>query len=208
MPPNPAPLSNAPTRPVPAREKAASGPGSSRKPSTAAASANPVVKEGVLLAGAPAKESQPAAAPQRLPQIGERRRRVIEEHHAEVAQHHVEYPGPERVQLGVGNLEPGVSDASTGGEPTRFGYLDPGKVRAQSMPVAGGARREDGRITAAAADVENVLPVLDLRGGEQPRRESAPHPLMPLTLLDELPPARPVPVLGLLHIHRHERHAT
>jgi hypothetical protein len=31
---------------------------------------------------------------------------------------------------------------------------------------------------------------------------------MPLTLLDELPPARPVPVLGLLRIHCHEAHAT
>jgi hypothetical protein len=31
---------------------------------------------------------------------------------------------------------------------------------------------------------------------------------MPLTLLDELPPAGSVPVLGLLRIHRHEGHAT
>jgi len=29
--------------------------------------------------------------------------------------------GPERVHLGVGDLEPGVSDAGTCGEPTRFG---------------------------------------------------------------------------------------
>jgi hypothetical protein len=72
------------------------------------------------------------------------------------------------------------------------------KVRAQSMPAAGGARREDGRITAAAPDVENILPILDPRGGKQPRRQPAQHPVMPLTLLDELPPARPVPVLGLL----------
>jgi hypothetical protein len=31
---------------------------------------------------------------------------------------------------------------------------------------------------------------------------------MPLTLLDEVPPAGSVPVLGLLRIHRHEGHAT
>src|SRR5207248_393226 len=31
---------------------------------------------------------------------------------------------------------------------------------------------------------------------------------MPLTLLDKLPPAGSVPVLGLLRIHRHEGHAT
>ena len=92
--------------------------------------------------------------------------------------------------------------------PARLGDLDPGEVRAHSVPAAGGACREDGRITAAAPDVENVLPVLDLRGGEQPRRQPAPHPLMPLTLLDELPPAGSVPVLGLLRIHRHEGHAT
>lgn len=36
-------------------------------------------KEEVLLAGAPANERQPAAAPQRLPQVGERRRRVLAE---------------------------------------------------------------------------------------------------------------------------------
>jgi hypothetical protein len=108
-------------------------------------------KEGVLIAGAPAKERQPAA---------------------------------------------------------RFGYLDPGQVRAQSVPAAGGVCREDGRITAAAPDVENVLPVLDLRAGQQPRRQPAPHPLPPLTLLDKVPPAGSVPVLGLLRIHRHEGNAT
>jgi hypothetical protein len=31
---------------------------------------------------------------------------------------------------------------------------------------------------------------------------------MPLTLLDEVPPAGSVPGLGLLRIHRHEGHAT
>ena len=31
--------------------------------------------------------------------------------------------------------------------------------------------------------------------------------LMPITLLDELPPTGSVPVFGLLHIHRHEGHA-
>ena len=46
------------------------------------------------------------------------------------------------------------------------------------------------------------------RQATAPRRQPAQHPLMPLTLLDELPPARPVPVLGLLRIHRHEAHAT
>jgi hypothetical protein len=61
------------------------------------------------------------------------------------------------VHLGVGDLERGVSDAGTGGEPARFGYLDPGEVGAKSVPAAGGACGEDGRITAAAADVENVL---------------------------------------------------
>ena len=106
------------------------------------------------------------------------------------------------------DLEPGVTDASTGGEPARFGYLDPGEVGAESVPAAAGACREDGRVTAAAPDVENVLPVLDLRGGEQPRRQRPQHPLMPLMLLDELSPAGSVPVLGLLRIHRHEGHAT
>jgi len=112
------------------------------------------------------------------------------------------------VHLSVGDLEPGVSDASSGGEPACFGYLDPGKVRAQSVPAAGGTCRQDGRITATAPDVENILPDLDPRAGQQPRREPALHPLVPLTLLDELPPAGSVPVLGLLRIHRHGGHAT
>jgi hypothetical protein len=154
------------------------------------------------------RQHKNASLPPRLAQVAERRRRVIEEHHTESAQHHVEDPGAERVHLDVGYLEPGISDASTGGEPARLGHLDPGKVRAQSRPAAGGARRENGHITAAAPDVENLLPVLDPRGSQQPPRQSAQHPLMPLTLLDELPPAGPVPVLGLLHIHCHEGHAT
>jgi hypothetical protein len=152
--------------------------------------------------------SQPAAAPQRPPQVGERRRRVIEKHDTETAQHHIEAPGPERVHLSVSDLEPDVSDAGSSREPARFGYQDLGQVRAQSVPAAGGACGEDGHLTAAGPDVQNVLPILDLRGGQQPRPQPAQHPFMPLTLLDELPPARPVPVLGLLRIHRHERHAT
>jgi hypothetical protein len=107
------------------------------------------------------------------------------------------------VHLSVGDLEPDVSDAGRRGEPPRFGYLDPGKVRAQGMPAAGGAGRRDGHITAPASDVENVLPVRDLRGGQQPGLQPTQHPLMPLALLDELPPAGPVPGLGLLRIHRH-----
>jgi hypothetical protein len=66
------------------------------------------------------------------------------------------------------------------------------------------ARPEDGGVTASAPDVENILPELDLRAGEQPRCQSAQHPLMPLTLFDEFPPAGSVPVLGLLCIHRRE----
>jgi len=181
MPPNPVLLSNAPTRPVSAREKAADGPAFSRRPSTAAASANPVVKTGF---SSRVRQHRKASLPPRrsaFPQVGECRRRVIEEHHTETAQHHVEDPGPERAHLGVGHLEPGVSDASRSGEPARFSHLNPG---------------------------ENVLPVLDLRGGEQSRPQPSQHPLMPFTLLDEFPPAGSIPVPGLLRIHRHERHAT
>jgi len=208
MPPNPVLLSNAPTRPVSAREKAADGPAFSRRPSTAAASANPVVKTGF---SSRVRQHRKASLPPRrsaFPQVGECRRRVIEEHHTETAQHHVEDPGPERAHLGVGHLEPGVSDASRSGEPARFSHLNPGEVGAESVPAAGGAGREDGHLTAAATDVENVLPVLDLRGGEQSRPQPSQHPLMPFTLLDEFPPAGSIPVPGLLRIHRHERHAT
>ena len=112
------------------------------------------------------------------------------------------------MHLGVGDLEPGISDASSSGEPARFGHLDPGKVRTQSMPATGGAGRQDGRLTTAAPNVEDILSVLDRRSGQQPCPQPAQHPLVPLTLLDELPPAGSVPVLGLLHIHHHEDHAT
>ena len=191
-----------------AREKAAPRPRHLAQAEHRRLLGEPGGKDGVLSAGAPADERQPAAAPQRLAQVGERRRRVIEEHYPEAAQRHVEDPGPEPVHLDIGDLEPGISDASSSGEPTRLGYLNPGKIRAQHVPATGGARRQDSRLTAAAPDVENVLPILDRRGGQQPRPQPAQHPLMPLTLLDELPPAGPVPVLGLLHIRRHEGHAT
>jgi hypothetical protein len=111
------------------------------------------------------------------------------------------------VHLDVSDLEPGVSGASSSGKPARLRYQDPGEVGAESMTAGGGARREDGHLTAAASDVENVLPVLDLRGREQPRRQAAQHPVVPLTLLDELPSTGSIPVFGLLHIHRHEGHA-
>ena len=159
-------------------------------------------KEGVLVTAAPAEERQPAAAPQCLSEVPERRGRVVEEHDAEVAQHQVERPGRERVNLGVGNLEPGVGDASGGGQPARFGQLDLRQVSAQGLPAAGGPGREDGHVTAAASDVKNVVRVLDLPGREQPRRQPAPHSLVPLALLGEVPPAGSVPGLGLLRIHR------
>ena len=65
------------------------------------------------------------------------------------------------------------------------------------------------RLLAAAAiqDGEYVLPGPDPGAGQQPRRQPALHPLMPLTMLDELPPAGPVPVLGLLRIHGHDDNA-
>jgi hypothetical protein len=66
--------------------------------------------------------------------------------------------------LNVGDLEPGVSDASSSGEPARFRYQDPGEIGAQSAPAAAGACREDGRVTASTPNVENVLSVPDLRG--------------------------------------------
>ena len=62
------------------------------------------------------------------------------------------------ISAAVGDLEPRVSDASSSGEPARLGHLDPGKVRAQSVPAASSACRENGHITAAAPHVENVLP--------------------------------------------------
>jgi hypothetical protein len=41
------------------------------------------------------------------------------------------------VHLDVGDLEPGVSGASSSGEPARFGYQDPGEVGAESMTATG-----------------------------------------------------------------------
>src|ERR1700684_3734022 len=45
--------------------------------------------------------------------------------------------------------------------------LSGARAGAERVPAAGGACREDSRITAAAPDAENVLPVLD------PRRRAA-----------------------------------
>lgn len=71
-----------------------------------------------ISAGAPAAKA--SLPPRRsASQVAERCRRVVEEHHAEATQHHVEGPGPERMHLGVGHVEPDVGDAGTGGEPAR-----------------------------------------------------------------------------------------
>jgi len=44
-------------------------------------------------------------------------------------------------------------------------------------PGEGSARCQDSRLTTAAPDVEKVFPVLDRRGGQQPRPHPAQHPL-------------------------------
>ena len=105
---------------------------------------------------------------------------------------HVEDTSPERVHLSVSDLEPDVSDAGSSGEPPRFGDLDPGRVRAQGAPAP--AARAAKMVTSPQPhpDVENVLPVLDLRGGQQPRLQPTQHPLMPLTLLTLLDESRPL----------------
>jgi hypothetical protein len=63
---------------------------------------------------------------------------------------------------------------ATSAAAARLGHLDAGEVGAENVPAAGGARCEDGHLAAAAPDAENVLPVLDHRGRQQPRALSRP----------------------------------
>jgi len=74
----------------------------------------------------------------------------------------------------------------------------------EDTALAGG---EDGHVTAAAPDVEDAVPGLDPPAGQQPRRQPGPHSLVPLALLDEVPPAGSVPGLRLGRIHHHAGHA-
>ncbi len=153
-------------------------------------------KGGALSAGAPADERQPAAAPQRLAQVAECRPGSSKN----ITPKLLSTTSKTRPRTGAAGRRRPRTWHERRQQQRRAGAPRPrgsGKVRAQSMPTPGGARRQDGRLTAAAPDVENVLPVLDRRGGQQPRPRPAQHPLMPLTLLDELPPAGSVPVRGL-----------
>ena len=104
--------------------------------------------------------------------------------------------------LGVDDLEGGVAHISSG-EPACFCFLGRDKSTPRACPLGVARAARVIVITAAAPDVENVLPVPGRRGAEQPRRQPAPRPLLPLRLLDEVPAAGSVPVLGLLHVHRH-----
>ena len=94
-------------------------------------------KEGVLIAGAPARNASLPPRRSALLRLANAAAGSSKNMTPRSAQHHVEAPGPEPVHLGVDDLEPGVSDASSSGEPTRFGYLNAGQVRAESVPAAG-----------------------------------------------------------------------
>ena len=107
--------------------KAADGPGGSPKPSMAAVRANPKVKMGFSSRVRQHKNASPPprrSAFLRLPNAAAGSSKSIT---PKLAQHHVEDPGPERVHLDVGDLEPGVSGASSSGEPARFRHQDPEK---------------------------------------------------------------------------------
>ena len=91
-------------------------------------------------------------------EVGERGHRVVEEHDAEAAEHHVEAAGGERVDLGVGLLERDVGEPALrrrlGSGRLHHGPADVDPQRGAGAGLTGGGA---GHRARAAADVEHAL---------------------------------------------------
>jgi hypothetical protein len=126
----------------------------------------------VALVGLPNHHYQPAARPQRPPDVGKRNARVLEEHRAEPAHRQVEPLSWEGVDLRVGAYVGDVAQPLRPSELTRI--LDRGcrNVDAERGAHCGSASGLPGCLATPTPDVEDLVTDLD---GADP----AKHLVMP-----------------------------
>ena len=154
---------------------------------------DPLVREQVL----PAHEGQPAAGHECPRQIGERRNRIGEEHHAEAAHDDVELR-IEAVLLRIGLHELDVGETVGGGvltSPLQHGRRD---VDADDRGDARGDRSTGG--AAATAHVEHAVGGLELGGIENAIDERRQHGVELRFVIDPVLALGPVPVLDLVGV--------
>ena len=127
---------------------------------------------GLRSIGLPARERHAAAGREVRMDVGERGRRLVEEHHAELAHDDVERAGTGVVDLHVGDAERHVVDAGFGGALDR----ELGELRGDVGADRGSRRADgscgcDGRLAAAAPDVEHPFAGLQRERVEEERRD-------------------------------------
>ncbi len=153
-------------------------------------------EERIELGRAPAGEGEPPAGFEALAQVGERARRIGEEHDAEPRRHEIGVVGLERVDRGVGEFEPDgqvLGRALTGASEHRLGNVEP-------QDRAGGTdalRELDRRRAAAAADVDHPLAGLWRRRGDEPVGNRAQNLILMLLMVGPFWARDRGPVLGL-----------
>ena len=154
------------------------------------------MKNGFCLGLAPADEGEPPAGFEARAQVGERFRRVGEEHHAEPRDSEIGGPGREAVDGGVGKFEPdrqGARRALPGAREHRLGKID-----AQDFAAGRDASGEvDRGRPAAAADVDHPLAGLRIRRGDEPVGNRAQHLILMFLMVGPFPPGGGIPVFGL-----------
>ena len=163
---------------------------------------------------APAQEGKSATGTHHGGDARKGRFRVVEEHHAEIADDHVADIPAERACLRVPPDEAGVGSRGLRRQlPGDFQHR-PGQVEPHGYPArtgnAGrvpasalrGLRRGDRGRAAPAADIEYVLARRDCRRAEQVRGQVPMLSQVPLTVLDPVLAARSIPALRLRRVGR------
>ena len=154
------------------------------------------IEERVLLGLAPAGEDETAARLEALAQVGERARRIGEEHDAEPRRHEVGAVGLEVVDGGVGAFEPDdqvLGRPLAGARQHRLGNVEPQHLAAGTD--AGG--EVDRRRAAAAADVDHAIARLWRRDGDEPVGNRAQNLILMFLVVGPSLSGAGVPVLGL-----------
>ena len=153
-------------------------------------------EERVLLRLAPAGEDKPPAGFEAPAQVGERLRRIGEEHDAEPRHDKVRGVGGHVVDRGVGECERDrqvLRRSLAGARQHRRRNIE-----AQDRAGWADALRElDRRRAAAAADVDHAVAGLRIRHGDQPVGNRAEHLILVLLVLGPLLTGVRVPIVGL-----------
>jgi len=151
----------------------------------------------------PAHEDQPAPGAKAAGDVGERGRRVGEEHHTETAQGDIARAGREAVHLGVAVLKTDIGQSLLLGAAGRLAQHRRGQVHPQGLSFDCDPPSRSGRGPGAATDVDDPVGASDGGRGQQVVGERRQHALVALLVDQPMHGLVAVPVAGLLLVrHR------